>query len=360
MKSSTNISSISKHWNGEVHSISEFQHSEDVSQFGIFRSYLKDCRTLGLRQAERNARLLIQCNISDLRMEQNTDGLPEAAERLHLNRTLNESEACDYKNQLISKCRSQEQQMWLESVLSYLYVYYFPKPSTVPECLKTICKANHPIFTEAPGGCVKSWVLEHIKQFTSKCISPYAQPIWAPNRENSNFFSSLPLKHTGSRLGRVAVFGPSGVAAGNSQGFIFQNGLRTSNISFDQLQKSPSDEILSTLQNDYLEVSVIVVEEYSMASLLLLPYLDKITRMVRPAYSNVWFGGLVTILTGDCLQLQVVRSKSLLSLSGTIPLVFNDIYEHLSHAVFFLKLSKSMRQEKDSRFSEILLRMRKA
>lgn len=149
------------------------------------------------------------------------------------------------------------------------------------------------------------------------------------------------------RLGCVATFAPSGVAAGNCGGFTFHNGLHTHTISELNLQCPPSTQVLSKLQNDFAQVQCIVVDEFSMTSLVLLAYLDKVTKCMRPSRALVPFAGIPVIITGDTFQLPVVNGKGILSNPNTIGDRIQGTFSHSTNGVFCLKLSHSVRQGSD-------------
>lgn len=274
------------------------------------------------------------------------------------------------KEDLLSASKNCEQRTWLtwlRSVLSYLQVYYAHAQSAVPINLRTICKQNHPFFTNAPGGCGKSWLIKQIVLFVQKCLPLDTVPVWATDgyeslerngaSDASSFFVSVSDFPPG-RLGRVATIAPSGVAAGNCDGFTFHNGLRSCTITLAELRKDPSPEVLSRLTADFARVVCLVVDEYSMTPLLLLAYLDKIAHLVRPAYSEVLFGGIPVLVTGDAFQLPVVRAFGLLDNHQNIPEYLRRIHEHCTRKVFFLELSRTVRQNGDEAFANLLLRMR--
>lgn len=136
------------------------------------------------------------------------------------------------------------------------------------------------------------------------CIPIDAIPVWFadqaqeedPTAMKQNDFFISPTEFPAGRLGLVAIFAPSGVAAGNSNGMTFHNGLRSHRISRFEICKDPSPEVLSKLTANFARVVCIVVDEYSMKSLTQLAYLHKILRLVRPGASHVRLRGSLSLL----------------------------------------------------------------
>lgn len=156
----------------------------------------------------------------------------------------------------------------------------------------------------------------------------------------------------------MAVFAPSGVAAGNANGFTFHNGLRSRLISRKQLLEEPSRALISKLVQDFAPVVCIIVDEFSMTSLVLLEYLDKVMRLIRPAFSDVFFSAVPLILAGDAFQLPVVGGHGILSPTSCISEHLQRIHAHCTEHVYYLGLTESVRQNDDLTFSMLLHRMR--
>lgn len=226
------------------------------------------------------------------------------------------------RRNLLRSCRNTEQRQWLDSVISYFQVYCcrLPREDLATDIIP-ICQRNPPIFTNAAGGCGNSWLISQVVAVVTKCIARNTRPSLLqdgtdhciPNGTSSTdelYFAQSDLRV--GRLGRVAIFAPSWVAASITKGFTFHNGLRTAQITTAKLTGELSVAAISELTADFLAVLCLVVDEFSMTSLLLLAYLDKIIRLVRPTNSHVMFGGIPLILTRDAYQLPVVNGCSLM------------------------------------------------
>ena len=112
---------------------------------------------------------------------------------------------------------------------------------------------------------------------------------------------------------------------------------------------------------DFRDVQVIVIDEYSMVSLVSLAYLNKVLREVFPEKQDIIFSGIPVIISGDGFQLPVVKSQGILTKnSSRISPYLREVYESFTHEVFYLQLTKSIRQENDVSFFDTLMRMRHA
>lgn len=328
-------------------------------QMPLFKQYLKNCQTLGLVRANQMLSSTENGSVMQLTADPNDvdiygpGSVPDPSEMLNI------------KKHILEKCKNQEQKEWLIAVTSYLQLYYSKDVSSVPYSIDVQFGKNHPLFTNAPGGVGKSWLIEQVSEFVGRCIPPHAQPNWqsmsrfdsgdvAPELSDFSLVTELPP----GRLGRVAIFATSGVAAGNSNGFTFHNGLRCHSITTFDVLNGPSEQTRAKLLKDFAMVSCIVIDEFSMASLTLLAYLDRVARSVRPAFSYIPYGGIPVLITGDAFQLPVINDYGILSREDTIPNHLKSIYEHFNERVYWLALTKSIRQNGDDMYAKILGRMR--
>lgn len=276
---------------------------------------------------------------------------------------VNERYVISFKNKLFRICKTDEQRDWMKSVLSYIEVY-FSNRSKIPIHLLDICKKNHPILTNAPGGCGKSWLISKLKSFIINCIPPTQKPNFMQCDTETRFSEMIELQvcNVNTRLGRVATFAPSGVAAANCDGFTFHNGLYTHQITRKELNEDLSPKTLQKLRIDFMHVQCIVIDEFSMVSLVILAYLNKILISIFPNRSNTIFAGIIIVISGDGFQLPVVHDKGILCDSNKIgeDSTLFEIHSHFNIGAFFLELKQSVRQASDMEYSNILMRMRES
>lgn len=125
-------------------------------------------------------------------------------------------------------------------------IYYTSNPRFVPRELANVCSENHPLLTNAPGG-EKFWLVKEVVHFVSKCIPIDAVPVWSNSHVHQSSLDAFSLSSLGSRpgsFGRVAIFSPSDVAAGNCNGFALHNGLHAYTISSVNLNNPLSNNSL--------------------------------------------------------------------------------------------------------------------
>lgn len=79
-----------------------------------------------------------------------------------------------------------------------------------------------------------------------------------------------------------------------------------------------------------------------------------------PSRAGVPFEGIPVIITGDAFQLPVVNGKRNNEQCTTIGEHIQGTFTHFTENVFFLRLSKSVRQGGDTQFADLLRRLRLA
>lgn len=345
----SNPMTVTKEW------FNTFPHAQRCSmQSDRFREYVSTCKRFGLTRANKTVldRLGSSGPIHD-----------DPADDDHYFK-LDQKFVFETQRAILSSCRTEEQRKWLQSVISYLQIYYRDPSSDVSPELVDIMRPNHPFLTSAPGGGGKSWLVERLSEFITRCIPPNATPAWSRLRatessSEASFFVSDKDFPVG-RLGRTAIMAPSGVEAGNCNGFTIHNALHISKLTDAAINEGPSPETLGKFIHDFSRVVCVVVDEVSMTALKLLKYLDLVMRRVRPAFAHIFFDGIPVILTGDAYQLPVVNAVGILSDPNRIPEYLRSMHEHCTCNVFAMKLSKSIRQCGDNRNANALLRMRLA
>jgi hypothetical protein len=162
---------------------------------------------------------------------------------------------------------------------------------------------------------------------------------------------------------KCLTLAPTGVAAFNIGGSTIHHALHISICRFTEL----TGRLLQTLQNDLRNVSLIIIDEFSMISQWLLYAIDRRLKQAFPSCSNVPFGGRCVMLTGDLCQLKpakgaalYVRSSRKATASGdqrSHPVICGStLYLNCFRRVFFL--DQLVRQASDPEFGEFLQRVR--
>lgn len=151
---------------------------------------------------------------------------------------------------------------------------------------------------------------------------------------------------------------PSGFAAGNCNGDTFHNALRVGKITKKSLSIEFSPQMFTKLKSDFCQVQWIVIDEFSMVSVVLLAYLDKVLRAIYMSRSKFWLAGIPVLISGDGFQLPVVGGQGIISKPESIPQKLQDVFSYFTENLYFLELEKSVRQGKDKTFHEVLMRMR--
>lgn len=98
-----------------------------VPQLDTFRGYVQDCRNIGVQKA--NERLM-QLSAS---LAESTNAF---CDENPTGSVLDPVEVLEVKKQLLCSCRNNDQKSWLNSVTSYLQVYYGCYSRTVPADVK--------------------------------------------------------------------------------------------------------------------------------------------------------------------------------------------------------------------------------
>lgn len=112
------------------------------------------------------------------------------------------------------------------------------------------------------------------------------------------------------------------------------------------------------MQTEWANVKYLIVDEISMVSQVLLGSIDERLSQIFPLSRQSVFGGLSVLMFGDFAQLSPVAGKSLFSSStGTEALAIRGrwAYCHVNAAFF---LDTVVRQEGDTVFKDLLLRVR--
>jgi ATP-dependent DNA helicase PIF1 len=158
---------------------------------------------------------------------------------------------------------------------------------------------------------------------------------------------------------KMTLCATTGIAAYNIGGMTIYSfmGIGTGEGDVDYLvkkiirKKGQADRIRNT--------DVLVIDEISMMSAAIFEKIEEICRRVRK--NNRYFGGIQVILTGDFLQLLPVmkQNKEIYKETDERMIieskVFNDIFKKDKNVII---LYENFRQKQDSKYSEILNRIR--
>lgn len=163
---------------------------------------------------------------------------------------------------------------------------------------KSKCKPLQMIIN-GEGGSGKSWLIRHIV------------------KDMHNVFGEH--KATRRKSKRVLLLAHQGTAAFNIKGMTLCSAFSFSSFSkssFSIPYKSLTDSKtgptkLKRLQEEYKDVHLVIIDEFSMISCGMLYWIDKRMREIWPSNSNELFGGRDVYFTGDSARLDPVVPTSL-------------------------------------------------
>lgn len=256
------------------------------------KSYISNCNRRGILAADEALNSVA------------SDPLQEST-HIHETTTL-PLEILGFKEILLSNWKTGDQRHWLSRISSYLQFYYNLIGTTeMIEEQQDIIEQNHPILTNGPGGCGKSWLVSQLRAFLNYCVPDDAVPITAVDTEHHSGVPDLYIEDTDApagRFGKLAILAPSGVAAAICGGFTIHFAMRCGIINIKNWTQEPTDQQLQGLAADFFRVKCIVIDEFSMVPLALLAYLDRLLRKLRPRFANIFFGAIPAIITGDAFR----------------------------------------------------------
>jgi len=126
----------------------------------------------------------------------------------------------------------------------------------------------------------------------------------------------------------------------------------------EQMKKSESEKFIQKHRKKHKFVRIIIIDEASMCGQSVFYFMDYYFRLIHEGYKDVPFGGLSVLLFQDVLQLPPVKDHPLyipkLRVKRRHQLDCIEVY-HSFKSVRFLK--KSIRQEADDSFAELLHRI---
>jgi ATP-dependent DNA helicase PIF1 len=153
---------------------------------------------------------------------------------------------------------------------------------------------------------------------------------------------------------RCVVVAPTGVAASNIEGHTIHSMF---SIPVQEFKSLCADSLLD-LQEKWNGIEYIIVDEISMVGQTLMGKIDSRLRQIFPSKAHSVFGGCSMIMLGDFGQLPPVMDSSLFSPEkpkSDLAMQGRLAYLSVSSAFF---LSKVMRQDGDTAFRDLLLRLR--
>ena len=132
-------------------------------------------------------------------------------------------------------------------------------------------------------------------------------------------------------------------------------------VDKSRLYQALEGEALRRLQQSFLNVSYVIIDEYSMLSQTMLARIDKRMRQITQKF-EIFFGGLSLILTGDPGQLPAVCAPNLYDQKFTTALSKEGFtaYQQFDSVI---QLTQVIRQENDGnedqrKFIDLLPRLR--
>lgn len=197
-------------------------------------------------------------------------------------------------------------------------------------------KAILRLFVSGTGGTGKSYLISTIKSWVCKHLNKL-----------------------------VAIAAPTGIAAFNVNGLTVHRLLQLP----VEHGKCPnytylSDEVLQVLRSDFKNIILLIIDEVSMISNVMLMYIHlRLTEIFDTSeVEDGWFGRINIVLFGDLLQLPPVRQ-----LSPFESMNFSDVQKLLGslsapniwkNLFTYDELTLNMRQENDQMYGELLNRIR--
>ena len=116
---------------------------------------------------------------------------------------------------------------------------------------------------------------------------------------------------------------------------------------------------LASMQEDFKNTSVLIIDEKSMIGCFMLWCIDQRLRQARPSHAQLPFGGLLVLMCGDISQLPPVGDKALYATSGR-----KTAKQHLGFGLyqqfresFILKTSMRQQGEENEMFRQELGRL---
>lgn len=174
---------------------------------------------------------------------------------------------------------------------------------------KTPCKPLQ-LVINGEGGSGKSWLIKHIVKDVHTVFGEHT----ATRRKSK----------------RVLLLAHQGTAAFNIKGTTLCSALSFSSFSrsafsvpYKSILESKSGPTkLKQMQQQYKDVHLVIIDEFSMISCGMLYWIDKRMREIWPSHSEQLFGGRDVYFTGDSAQLDPVVPSSL---STPISKISNEV-----------------------------------
>lgn len=186
--------------------------------------------------------------------------------------------------------------------------------------------------TTGNGGCGKSYLVKTIYHSLRKLLYYGAHTL---DRE------------------RVLLLAPTGIAAINISGNTIHSALKIPIKTSCKCIPKLKDKNLSTLRNTLSEISVIIINEISMVSNILLNSIHQRLIEIFGCTSDLPFANRSVIVVGDLYQLPPVQGSPVL-------FQFKDEWANLSHLWKQFRigeLTETVRQKGDASFVSLLNRV---
>ena len=170
-----------------------------------------------------------------------------------------------------------------------------------------------------------------------------------------SLMKTLAYRSTDSSKKQVMLFAPTGVAAVNIHGSTVHSELGIPVGRYGKSIPKLSDKKRSSLRNKLSELRVIVIDEISMVSNLLLLHINQRLIEIFGCPDNVPFAGITIIACGDFYQLPPVQTRPIYAEYKDPMLNISPLW---SEYFKLAELTEVMRQKGDDIFIDILNKVR--
>jgi hypothetical protein len=198
-------------------------------------------------------------------------------------------------------------------------------------------------FCSGVGGTGKSFLID--------CLRDFIMLKYNPKESDKKFFSS------------VLVAAPTGIAAFNVRGQTCHKLFKLPILNNSSVYWNLSPDERKALRSLMESVKLIIIDEISMVSNVLLTMIHDRLSSAYPEKDGIYpFGGINFLVFGDLLQLkpvladfcfEILKRNDKTKIFGSIELKHN-LWEHFD----YVELTENQRQKSDPKFAELLNRAR--